>query len=87
MTPLRLAVRGLPALAAMTTGAVSSDPRFRLRWRAIAAATLLALTVILYLHHSAPGAGDGVAADDHLHRHHNGQIGRASCRERVSSPV
>ncbi|XP_062311915.1 soluble calcium-activated nucleotidase 1b isoform X1 [Osmerus eperlanus] len=72
MTPLRLAVRGLPALAAMTTGAVSSDPRFRLRWRAIAAATLLALTVLLYLHHSAPGPGDGVAADDHL-RHHNGQ--------------
>lgn len=65
MTPLRIAVRGLPALAAMTTGAASSDPRFRLKWRAIAVATLLALTVLLFLHHAATaGGGDGVVAGD-----------------------
>ncbi|XP_018600974.2 soluble calcium-activated nucleotidase 1b [Scleropages formosus] len=47
MNSLRASVLGLPALSSVTG---TTDPRFRLRWRTIAAAALLALTLLLYAH-------------------------------------
>ena len=51
-----LAVGGLcPAWASMTVSA--SDPRFHLRWRAIALLALLSLALLVYLHRP-PHSGD-----------------------------
>uniref|UniRef100_A0AAZ3SLC6 Soluble calcium-activated nucleotidase 1 n=1 Tax=Oncorhynchus tshawytscha TaxID=74940 RepID=A0AAZ3SLC6_ONCTS len=47
MNSLRISVRGLPALAFMA--GATSDPRFRLKWRAITVATLIALALLFYL--------------------------------------
>ncbi|KAM6972535.1 soluble calcium-activated nucleotidase 1b [Aplochiton taeniatus] len=57
MTSLRLS----PALASMTT--VGADPRFHLRWRAIAVATLLAVTLLLFVHRSTGGGANSAAGN------------------------
>ncbi|KAM4603455.1 soluble calcium-activated nucleotidase 1b isoform 2-T3 [Polymixia lowei] len=75
MTPFRLAVRGLPPALASMTAATASDPRFRLKWRAIAVVMLLALALLLYVHRPA-GDGDGSARGYHGMRAHGWQINR-----------
>ncbi|XP_028827728.1 soluble calcium-activated nucleotidase 1b isoform X2 [Denticeps clupeoides] len=52
MHSMRFSVRGLPTLASVSSGA-ASDPRFRLKWRAITLVMLLALGLLLYLHQMA----------------------------------
>ncbi|XP_036803931.1 soluble calcium-activated nucleotidase 1 isoform X1 [Oncorhynchus mykiss] len=74
MNSLRISVRGLPALAFMA--GATSDPRFRLKWRAITVATLLALALLFYLHQTT-GVGTGGndvfgVSSDRFHHHGNG---------------
>lgn len=53
MSPLRISVGGLPVLASMTKG---TDPRFRLRWKAIVLSSACVGFVLLLfcLHRSSP---------------------------------
>ncbi|XP_052384721.1 soluble calcium-activated nucleotidase 1b isoform X1 [Oncorhynchus keta] len=74
MNSLRISVRGLPALAFMA--GATSDPRFRLKWRAITVATLIALALLFYLHQTT-GVGTGGndvfgVSSDRFHHHGNG---------------
>ncbi|XP_071771419.1 soluble calcium-activated nucleotidase 1b isoform X2 [Centroberyx gerrardi] len=73
MTPFRLAVRGLPPALVSMTGAATSDPRFRLKWRAIAVATLLALALLLYMHRTV-GGGDNTTRGYYRNRAHSWQM-------------
>lgn len=70
MNTLRISVRGLPALAFMADAA--SDPRFRLKWRAITVATLLALALLLYLHQTTVVGTGGNDVFGGFHHHGNG---------------
>nr|XP_061791881.1 soluble calcium-activated nucleotidase 1-like [Nerophis lumbriciformis] len=51
-----VAVRGITLGLSSMTPAATWDPRFKPKWRAIAVASLLALVLMLYLHHTG---GDG----------------------------
>ncbi|XP_071381247.1 soluble calcium-activated nucleotidase 1b isoform X2 [Centroberyx affinis] len=73
MTPFRLAVRGLPPALASMTGAATSDPRFHLKWRAIAVASLLALALLLYMHRTV-GGGDNTTRGYYRNRAHSWQM-------------
>lgn len=77
MTPFRLAVRGFPPALASMMGAVTSDPRFRLKWRGIAVAVLLALALLLYVHRPE-GDEDNIATGGY---HGNGIRGWQMHRE------
>ncbi|XP_041696839.1 soluble calcium-activated nucleotidase 1b isoform X2 [Coregonus clupeaformis] len=89
MNSLRISVRGLPGLASMAGAA--SDPRFRLKWRAITVATLLALSLLLYLHQTTGGGagGDDVfggVSSDRFHHHGNGaQSWRTNNNKKVNN--
>ncbi|KAJ8001569.1 hypothetical protein DPEC_G00170840 [Dallia pectoralis] len=65
-------MRGLPAMTGPT-----SDPRFRLKWRAIAVVALLAFCLVFYLHRVIEGksGGDDVIggfSSDRINRRGNG---------------
>ncbi|KAM3865051.1 soluble calcium-activated nucleotidase 1b [Diretmus argenteus] len=70
MTPFRLTVRGLPPALVSMTGAVTSDPRFRLKWRAIAVAALLALAFLLYIYRTVRD-GDNTTRSYYHNRVHS----------------
>ncbi|XP_058496215.1 soluble calcium-activated nucleotidase 1b isoform X1 [Solea solea] len=52
MTSLGVTARGLPLALASMTQVSTSDSRFYPKWRAIAVVAMLALVLVLYLHHT-----------------------------------
>ncbi|XP_061625824.1 soluble calcium-activated nucleotidase 1b [Phyllopteryx taeniolatus] len=65
MSAFGIAIRGLPSALSSMTQAVTSDSRFKPKWRAIAVATLLALVLMLYMHRTGR---DGDAPVSHSYR-------------------
>ncbi|MGH0119437.1 UNVERIFIED_CONTAM: hypothetical protein FKN15_024180 [Acipenser sinensis] len=76
MNPLRISIDSLPVLASMTN---ASDPRFRLKWRAIVGVSVLLTLLLLLLQLQRSGGGTRTQPDGP----HNGLVSRVA-RERYN---
>ncbi|RXM37391.1 Soluble calcium-activated nucleotidase 1 [Acipenser ruthenus] len=76
MNPLRISIGSLPVLASMTN---ASDPRFRLKWRAIVGVSVLLTLLLLLLQLQRSGGGTRTQPDSP----HNGLMSRVA-RERYN---
>ncbi|MGH0132245.1 UNVERIFIED_CONTAM: hypothetical protein FKN15_049482 [Acipenser sinensis] len=70
MNPLRISIGSLPVLASMTN---ASDPRFRLKWRAIVGVSVLLTLLLLLLQLQRSGGGTRTQPDSP----HNGLLQRS----------